>query len=232
MTFHNPVMVNEVLHYLNLHDAGVYVDCTLGGGGHLAALAETAPAARFIGLDADPEAIQFARRRLDHIGPRLQLVLSNFRHLDTVLAELGANEVDGIIFDLGVSLHQLTTATRGFSYDTDGPLDMRMDPAQPQDAARLVRNGNYETIREILKDLGEVHNPGKIAWLIDRQKHQLKTTGDLQRLVAQAVPRRYLKKNLAQVFQALRIAVNDELGNLSQGLEASARLLKKKDASW
>jgi len=232
MTFHNPVMVKEVLHYLNPQIKAVYVDCTLGGGGHLAALAEHVPGARLVGLDTDSEAIQFARTRLAQFSSRLQFVLTNFRHLDSALAELGINQVDGILFDLGVSLYQLTTASRGFSYDADGPLDMRMDPARPQDASRLVRDSNYETMRGILKDYGEVHNPGKIARLIDQQKQRLNTTGDLGRLIAHAVPRRYLRKNLAQVFQALRIAVNDELGSLSQGLEASARLLKKKGASW
>ena len=140
---HRPVLIGEVLAFLQPRSGGSYVDCTVGAGGHAAAILDaSAPDGRLIGLDADPDALRLAEARLRPFGSRAQLVQSNYRHLRRVMERLNAGPADGILFDLGVSSMQLDQAARGFSFRAEGPLDMRMDPAAPRSAADLVNTRN------------------------------------------------------------------------------------------
>lgn len=228
MDFHVPVMVEEVLHYLDLKEGGVYLDCTTGGGGHLKAIAEKTSTARLIGIDCDQEALEFAEYRLSPFAPRIRLTRANFRNLKAVLKFLEVDEVDGILFDLGVSLHQLAEAHRGFGFDVDGPLDMRMDLDSTARAQDLINHANVISLRDTLKNYGEVRNASQLARNILDSRTRIKTTQDLRNVIARSVPARYLKKTLAQVFQAIRISVNSELDNLKVGLTQAQEVLKKK----
>ncbi len=229
MAFHIPVLVDEVINYLAPKEGGIYLDCTLGGGGHIEALAKKTSRTRFIGIDQDSEALAYAKRRLTPFAPRIKLFQENFINLSRVIKEAGIDTVDGILFDLGVSFHQLTTPARGFGFDIDGPIDMRMNQSQPQSAFELIKTVDLLTLKNILKAYGEVRHAGRIAKSIIRSRNQLATTSDLKNIIAQTVPYRYLRKNLAQVFQAIRISVNNELVNLKSALAHTIQVLKKKD---
>ncbi len=225
--FHQPVLCAEVLHWLNLHDnTTVYCDCTVGGGGHLKAMAAATMTARFIGLDWDPDALVFARENLSDHRARMTLIEDNFSNLGLNLDRLSIRRVDGILFDLGVSYHQLRTPARGFSYANDGPLSMRMSPAAP-DLRDVLNRASREEIVNVLRRYGDVHSARRLGDLIYDHRRCLQTTFDLRGLIESSVPARFLTKNLHKVFQAFRIWVNDEIANLQAGLTQAVSRLKE-----
>jgi 16S rRNA (cytosine1402-N4)-methyltransferase len=211
---------------MNLREDGVYCDCTVGGAGHLLAMLRMTEQARFIGLDCDPEAVAYARRAVDEYSNRCSIFEKNFINLDLILDRINVPHVDGILFDLGVSYHQVTTPERGFSFEREGDLLMRMSPQDPGLREKL-HDAGQEELSSVLREYGEVRNYRKIARMIIERRDSICTTLDLRRVIEEAVPKRYLKKNLHKVFQSLRIWVNDELAKLKQGLIVAYRALKK-----
>jgi 16S rRNA (cytosine1402-N4)-methyltransferase len=224
-------MLAEVLKVLNPRSGGLYVDGTLGAGGHAAAiLAASAPGGRLLGLDRDPRALSLARERLAEFGGRVRLVRTTFDHIGKELASWGQGLADGVLLDLGVSSMQLDEAGRGFSFRRDDPLDMRMGGEGPSAADLLARLDEAE-LAALFKRLGEESQSRRIARGIVRARAQepIATTGRLASVVEQALPaaeRRKRKLHPAtKVFQALRLAVNDELGMLERFLEQAPDLL-------
>ncbi len=178
---------------------------------------EKTKSARFIGIDWDPEALECAQNRLAVYKERVMLFRDNFARLDSILNTLNVKHLDGVLFDLGASLHQLTAPDRGFSFNYDGMLSMQMSP----EAVPLYQKLSYaseKTVYEILKKYGDVHRARSIAHSIFENRQHLRTTFELRNLVEKHCPRRFLKKNLHCIFQAFRIWVNDELANLQKGL--------------
>jgi 16S rRNA (cytosine1402-N4)-methyltransferase len=226
MRFHEPVLVHEVLEYMNIKENnGVYCDCTVGGGGHLLAMLKTSKGARFVGIDCDPEALAYAQERLRPYGTRCMLCEDNFINIGLILKRFQIEKLDGVLFDLGVSYHQLTTPQRGFSFDRDGALTMRMSPYTITLKEKIL-SASKQDIIHVLKTYGDVRNNRKIGTVIFEQKHSLQTTFDLRRLVENHIPRRYVMKNLRKIFQALRIWVNDELNNLRHAIISAFGLLR------
>ncbi|MFZ5627089.1 MAG: 16S rRNA (cytosine(1402)-N(4))-methyltransferase RsmH [Bacillota bacterium] len=229
---HKSVLLEECMAALNLRSGGVYVDCTLGGGGHSQEiLLRTGPDGKLVAFDQDPAAIRAAGERLKEFGERVTLVQSNFVKLEEKLQELGYTGVDGILFDLGVSSYQLDTPERGFSYQHDAVLDMRMDPTQPISARDLLNEWPEAEIARIIREYGEERWANKIAALIVRERtnRPLETTGQLVELIKRAIPvkaRTGGPHPAKRTFQALRIAVNNELENFRSALLQAVRMLK------
>ncbi|MBI4418435.1 MAG: 16S rRNA (cytosine(1402)-N(4))-methyltransferase RsmH [Ignavibacteriales bacterium] len=227
--FHTPVLLEESLSLLRPVPGGTYVDATVGGGGHAAAvLDKSLPGGRCIGIDTDREAIAEATTRLASYGNRFVPVLANFGTLDSVLARLSVSEVDGILFDLGVSSHQLDEPSRGFSFRADEPLDMRMDRTQTLHAAEVVNTYTVQELTEVIRRFGEERYAKRVAASIvrSRSKRPLETTGDLASAITQTLGHAAGIKSLARVFQAIRIEVNRELEQLTNGLEHAIRLTR------
>lgn len=230
---HMPVLPAEVLRYMAPRPGGIYLDGTLGGGGHAAMVLEaTAPDGILIGLDRDEQALAAARARLARFGERALLFHRNFAELDALLAELGIAGLDGFLLDLGVSSHQLDTGERGFSFQLDAPLDMRMDTASGTTAAELVNELPEGELARIIREYGEERWAKRIAVFIVRARAEapIETTLQLVDLIKGAIPRGAWEERLhpaTRTFQALRIAVNDELGSLERGVTAALRLLHK-----
>ncbi len=217
---HRTVMLDETLAALSPRSGGLYADATLGGGGHTEGiLRASAPDGRVIGIDRDPAALEAARERLSEFAPRVTFVHGAFASVAQLLAEVGEPQVDGLIADIGVSSPQLDAAERGFSFRSDGPLDMRMDPTTGQTAAELIDSLTETELADVIYQLGEERKSRRIARVIKEVANagQLHTTGDLQAAVHRAVGGRRGKIDPAtRTFQALRIAVNDELGQLDR----------------
>lgn len=228
---HVPVLLAEAIEWLAPRPGACFLDATLGGGGHAEALLERiGPDGRLIGLDADPGAVERARGRLAGFGKRFEAVQSRFSRLRSVAAARGIETVDGVLMDLGVSSDQIDEPARGFSFREDGPLDMRMDPLEPVTAADLVARLDERELADLLWRYGEEPRSRRIARRIveTRERAPLRTTRELADLVAQARggrPRPGLHP-ATQTFQALRIAVNREMDELSAGLEQAAGLLR------
>lgn len=228
---HKPVMLKEVLEMLAVKPDGTYVDCTVGSGGHAAGILELlGREGRLIGLDRDPEALAAARVRLGN-DPRVQLVRANFRGLGAVLEELGISGVDGVLYDLGVSSYQLDNPGRGFTYWEDVPLDMRMDREDPVTAADLVNTLDGKELARIIREYGEERWATRIADFIvaARARQPITTTGQLVEVIKNAVPagaRRIGPHPARRTFQALRIAVNQELEALKESLAQAIAVLK------
>jgi 16S rRNA (cytosine1402-N4)-methyltransferase len=228
-SYHTPVLREEVLTWLITSTDGVYVDATLGGGGHAESILQRLdPTGMLIGFDADPDAIQFAAARLSGFGERATLVHDNFRNITAALAQRGINLVSGILFDLGVSSYQLDEPSKGFSFRGDDRLDMRMDPSQVLDARTLLNQYDETELAEVFWIYGEERASHSLARAIARQrtKAPLETTGELVAVVKSVVGERFLIKTLARVFQALRIEVNKELENLTEALAQAILLLQ------
>ena len=181
---------------------------------------------RFVGVDCDPDAIEYSRQVTSAYSKRCLLSEDNFINLDLILDKFNVGSVDGVLFDLGVSYHQLKTPSRGFSYELEGSLLMNMSPRTMSLSNRLKR-GRKDEIIKVLKEFGDVRNYRKLGQGIYDARKNLDSTLDLRRLVEGSVPHRFLKKNLQKVFQALRIWTNDELSNLSQVLPVAFRRLNK-----
>lgn len=226
-------MVRQVVELLGPRPGGVYVDATVGAGGHARALLEREPSVRIVGLDRDPEALAVAARRLEAWRDRVVLLRADFSELEAKLRDLGLQRVDGILFDLGVSSLQLDTPGRGFTYQVDeAPLDMRMDPALPLTAADLLNRLPKERLARIFREYGEERWASRIAAFVveARRRQPLERTGDLVACIKAAVPaaaRRTGGHPARRVFQALRIAVNDELGQLERALPQAMRALRE-----
>lgn len=227
---HRPVMAREAVELLGVRPGGRYVDATLGTGGHaLEILRASGPDGLVVGLDWDEEALRIARERLRPFGERVILRRANFADLPQVLEELGLGEVDGVLFDLGVSSLQLERPERGFSFQLEGPLDMRMDRRLPLRAADLVNRWPLARLERLLRELGGERWARRIARAIVRRRavRPFESTRDLAETVRMAVPRCGHRLHPAtRTFQALRIAVNDELGNLRRALEGLPRALR------
>lgn len=229
---HRPVLLEEVLAILRPQSGGRYLDATVGLGGHAEAiLAESAPAGRLYGIDRDAEALALARDRLGRFGDRVELCRADFAGLSAITAEQGWGPFDGILFDLGVSSFQLDDASRGFSFMREGPLDMRMDRhGCERSAAELLARISERDLARLLQEYGEERWARRIASRIvqERQTRPLTSTAQLARLVAAAVPRRAWPRRIhvaTRTFQALRIAVNNELARLRRGLQDAVALL-------
>lgn len=229
---HRPVMPDEVLALLEPKPGEVFLDGTVGGGGHARLILEaSAPDGRLIGLDQDPEALRKAAEVLAPFAGRVWLRHSNFSAATEVLAELGIDGLDGALFDLGVSSHQLDTAERGFSFRNDAPLDMRMDPTGGTTAAELVNTLPVAELTRIFREYGEERWAGRIARRIEqvRRETPLLTTGQLAELISKTVPGGQVPGRIhpaTRVFQALRIRVNRELEHVEAGINAAIGLLK------
>jgi 16S rRNA (cytosine1402-N4)-methyltransferase len=224
---HEPVLLRESIELLAPSTDGLYLDGTLGGGGHAEAILEaSSPAGRLIGMDRDPRAIEHARTRLARFGDRVRLYEMNFAEIEDA-PELASARLDGALLDLGVSSPQIDELARGFSYQRDAPLDMRMGP-RGEPARDLLTRAEIDDLTDILRVYGEERHARRIALAIvrERDRHPIETTGRLREIVEGAVPRsEHSLKTVARVFQALRIAVNDELESLSVGLPEIARRL-------
>ncbi|HEY5619521.1 MAG TPA: 16S rRNA (cytosine(1402)-N(4))-methyltransferase RsmH [Vicinamibacterales bacterium] len=226
---HEPVMVAEVVEHLAPARGGVFVDCTVGYGGHTRAILD-AGASRVIGLDRDPEALQHATAALTPYAARVELVHDDYRRLNEVLDARDITGVDGILADLGVSSMQLDEAGRGFSFRRDEPLDMRMDPTAGPTAADAIRDADERTLADVIYEFGEERHARRIARAIieARSRGAVDTTGRLADVVRRAIPRRgYSRIDPAtRTFQAIRIWVNRELEGLDVFLTQAARRLR------
>lgn len=226
-------MLKEVLEYLNVRQGDIVLDATLGGGGHAHALLErVSPGGRLLGIDADRDALTRAGERLRDFDGSFMLVRGNFRDVDTIAAREGVGHLDAALFDVGVSSYQLDNAARGFSIKADGPLDMRMDADGRIRARDIVNKYTEETLSDIIKMFGEERFHRRIAGAIvdARRQKPIETTAELAAVIHRAVGRRYERRGIdpaTRTFQALRIAVNDELDALREGLQKAIGLLRE-----
>ena len=231
MSGHIPVLLEECIKYLNIKPDGIYVDGTLGMGGHSEAILQRLTTGRLISIDRDTYAIERATERLAPYADRLTIVHGNFRDLPEILDEQGVDLVDGMLFDLGVSSPQLDEGGRGFSYMVDAPLDMRMDKSDNIDAWFIVNRWPEDKICRILCDYGEERHAARIARAIAkrRQEQEIKTTLELVDIIKSAMPAAALREKqhpAKRSFQAIRIAVNDELGAVASLMETAPDRLK------
>lgn len=232
---HTPVLLRESIDFLNIKDGGIYVDCTLGGGGHTermvsplhgmergvpSARSESRDGVRILAIDQDQEAIDAAEKRLSEYQ-NIKFIRDNFKNIKATVKE----PVDGILFDLGISSYQIDQPSRGFSIKNDGPLDMRMDKSQELTAEQIVNNFEQEALEKIFFEFGEERFSRRIAKAIIN-KRPVKTTFQLKAIVEKAIPTWKKRESVTRIFQALRIAVNDELTNLEIALSDAIELLK------
>ena len=221
--YHTPVLAATVVALLQPPAGGVVVDATFGGGGHSRELLAAHPSLRLIGIDRDPDAAAEAAR----LGDRLRFVLGDFRHFDDLVRGVGCDEIDGAIFDLGVSSHQLDVGDRGFSFHRLGPLDMRLGPDSALTAGDVVNGWDESRLASVIRRYGEERHAGRIAAAIVAAR-PLGDTRELADVVGSAVPARDRRRAhpARRTFQAIRIAVNDELGALRDGLDAALSVLR------
>ncbi|EGQ0307162.1 16S rRNA (cytosine(1402)-N(4))-methyltransferase RsmH [Staphylococcus pseudintermedius] len=225
MFHHISVLLKETVDQLNIKEDGVYVDCTLGGAGHSQYLLnQLSDEGRLIAIDQDMTAINHAKEKLQQDLHKVTFVHNNFRNLANILAELNIDKVDGILYDLGVSSPQLDVPERGFSYQHNAKLDMRMDQTQPLSAYEVVNTWSYETLVKIFFRYGEEKFSKQIARKIEarRQQQPIETTFDLVTCIKEGIPAKARRKGghpAKRVFQAIRIAVNDELAAFEDSLE-------------
>lgn len=226
--FHEPVMVQEAVEHLRV-ESGVYVDATIGGAGHSEMILKKLQKGRLVGIDLDEEALGFAGQRLEaHSG--WTLVHGNFAQLEQIVKAIpeARHGLAGVLFDLGVSRHQVVTPSRGFSYHAEGPLDMRFSRSlQRRTAFDIVRQSSEREIGRIIQEFGEERYYRRLSRRISQQGRQLRTTASLADAVRFVVPGQSQRKATMRVFQAFRIAVNDELENLRQGLRQAIELLAR-----
>ncbi|MGB8508382.1 MAG: 16S rRNA (cytosine(1402)-N(4))-methyltransferase RsmH [Pyrinomonadaceae bacterium] len=229
---HRPVLLQETIRLLAPERGGLFVDATLGLGGHSEAILEASPLVRVFGIDRDPEALTFARERLKRFGERFRAVHANHQELARVMREAGETEACGVLADLGVSSLQFDTAERGFSFRYDAPLDMRMDATSEEEtASELLARLPEEEIARIIFEYGEERKSRRIArWIVERRERgePIETTARLAELVARAVGHKRSDRihPATRTFQALRIAVNRELEGLGEFVETAVDLLQ------
>ena len=227
---HKPVLLAECIEALHIRPEGIYVDGTLGRAGHSREIAQRLTTGRLICLDRDETAIEAAKIRLADYKDRVTLVHSNFDEMDTVLKDLGISGVDGILMDLGVSSPQLDDGKRGFSYMADAPLDMRMNSEDTLDARQIVNGWSYEELKRILYDYGEERYAPRIAAAICKRREEapIETTLELVDIIRGAMPAAALREKqhpAKRSFQAIRIAVNDELGSVERVMKRAVPCL-------
>lgn len=240
--FHTPVFRKEAIDFLKIKNKGIYVDATLGGGGHLSAMFEAVNDITVIAFDADKDAIEYAKLKL--IRPlrdgvpiksglaeenRIIFVNKNFSYLSSALALNRIDKIDGILFDLGISSHQIITNNRGFSFSHNARLDMRMNQNGNVSAYEVVNFYPEKELARVIHEYGEDRYWKRITKKIveSRTKKPIKTTFQLRELIEDVIPKRYSIKSIARVFQAIRIEVNKELDSLKKGLESAVPVLKK-----
>ena len=228
---HYSVLLEETVDGLNIKPDGIYVDGTLGGAGHSSRIAAALTTGTLVGIDRDSIALKAAGERLAPFGDRVKLAHSNFSEVENVLQELGLSGMDGMLMDLGVSSPQLDDGQRGFSYMADAPLDMRMNNDDSFDAAQLVNTWSQEELKRILYDYGEERYAPQIAAAICRRREQkpIETTLELVDIIRSAMPPAALREKqhpAKRSFQAIRSAVNDELGSVEKVMRDAIRLLK------
>lgn len=225
--YHLPVLANQCAEYLNLRPGGIYVDATVGGGGHSLKFFEIEPKIRLFAFDQDDEALTHAGKVLEKHNP--VFIKSNFRHLRTELALRKISNIDGILFDLGVSSHQLDEAERGFSFDKEAALDMRMDRESELSAKQVINEYDARELRRIFKEYGEDNLAGRIAKAIEQERSnkKIESTGELAKIIEQVAGKgsKESLKTKVRIFQALRICVNDELDALSFALQDAINIL-------
>jgi 16S rRNA (cytosine1402-N4)-methyltransferase len=229
---HQPVLLNEVLDKLEIKADGIYVDCTIGGAGHSQEIVkELGTKGQLIGIDQDRAAMKAAAEKLSAAEPKIDLVRNNYSNLNTVLDDLDIKKVDGFLFDLGVSSYQLDEPERGFSYRYDAPLDMRMDQRQSKTAAVIVNSYSQQRLTKIIRDYGEENWAQRIAeFIVDyRQEEEIETTFELVEIIKNAIPasaRRSGGHPAKRTFQALRIAVNNELEIIETAIKDAVNKLR------
>lgn len=229
--YHKPVLLNETINMLSVRPGGIYMDATLGGGGHFMEILERAQGqGKFIGIDQDEDAISNAVKTFSKYGGQIDFVHDNFKNIKHITERLNLKGIDGIIFDLGVSSFQLDEGSRGFSYMKDAPLDMRMDRRSCLTAEQVVNEMDREALKGIFKEYGEEAWAGRIAdFICERRKNgRIATTGQLTEIIKDAIPARARRKGphpAKRVFQALRIYVNKELEILESSLKDAVEVL-------
>lgn len=230
---HVSVLLNETIDGLNINPDGIYVDGTLGGGGHAYEVCKRlSDKGRLIGIDQDGEALEAAREHLKEFEDKITLVRSNYCEIDTILKDLDINKVDGIVLDLGVSSYQLDNLERGFSYKSDAPLDMRMDQRQVKTAADVVNTYSENELFRIIRDYGEDKFAKNIAKhiVMERQKKPFETTAQLSEVIKHSIPMKFQNKGghpAKKTFQAIRIEVNKELTVLRDSIDKMIELLNE-----
>ncbi|MDD6716252.1 MAG: 16S rRNA (cytosine(1402)-N(4))-methyltransferase RsmH [Firmicutes bacterium] len=228
---HTSVLLQETISQLNIRPDGIYVDGTLGGAGHSFEIAKRlTDGGRLVGIDQDKDAIAAAVKRLEPYQDRVTIVRSNYENMPQVLSQLGIDGVDGILLDLGVSSYQLDNPERGFSYNTDEPLDMRMDQDNPVSARQILNTWSVEKIEQIIRDYGEEKFAARIAKNIaaQREKKPLETTGELAAIIRASIPMKMQVRGgnpCKRTFQAIRIACNRELDVLRDSIDGMIGLL-------
>ncbi|KYO66673.1 16S rRNA (cytosine(1402)-N(4))-methyltransferase RsmH [Thermovenabulum gondwanense] len=229
--YHKPIMIKEVLNYLNVKEEGIYVDATLGGAGHFQEILKKAgEKGLVIGIDRDIESIENAKEKFKD-NKNAIFVHDNFKNLKGILKDLNISSIDGILYDLGVSSYQLDKEERGFSYQKDAPLDMRMDTRQKLTARDVVNTYDKEELKRIIYEYGEERFAGRIAnFIVERRKNKpIETTLELVEVIKDAIPAKARRKGphpAKRTFQALRIFVNEELVGLEQAFKDAISLLK------
>jgi len=231
--FHKPVMVREVVESLRCKRGGIYLDGTIGGGGHAyEILKKTSPEGILIGIDIDDEAILESEKHLKPFGSRKILVKANYADIGNILADLNIPKVDGILLDLGVSSHQFKTAERGFSFSLPAPLDMRMDRSRGKRAYDLINTLPDKELERIIRDYGEEIMASRIVKAISAKRKQtpIRTTAELAAIIIESLPPQFRRKRIhpaTKTFQAIRIAVNDELLSLSRAINSGIDVLDR-----
>jgi len=226
---HLPVLIEETISRLYTDPDGIYLDGTVGFGGHAEALlSKLSKDGQLIGIDLDPYALEYTEKRLSAPQNSYSLLNGNYREYPFLLQTLGVDTLTGILFDLGTSSSQLNTGRRGFSFQEDAPLDMRLNPNADYSAYDFLNNSAESEISDVIREYGEERHNRKIAQMIYKavQSSAMKTTFDLKQAVSKCVHPRFLNKSLARVFQAIRIKINDELASLKDALEHSTQWLK------
>lgn len=220
---HTPVLLKETLEFLNPKEGKVFVDCTLGRGGHIESLKLQNPKSKIYGIDQDQNALDAAKEHLAKFSD-IEYIQDNFKNLKNIIQE----PVDGFLFDLGVSSHQIDTAGRGFSIQKDGPLDMRMDQKQKLNAEKIVNTYSEKDLQRIFKEFGEERFSHRIAKSImaARKTGKIDSTLKLKQIIEKAIPTWRKRESVTRIFQALRIGVNNELENLQSALAAAIDLLR------
>ena len=228
--YHEPVMVKEVIESLLVSKTGIYVDCTVGGAGHSYAILKETDAF-LVGIDCDDQALQYAEKRLAEFGSRKVLIRANFADLGKILKDLNIEKVDGVLLDLGVSSHQLDTEQRGFSFNQQALLDMRMDRSLKISAYDIVNSFAQDELENIIRLYGEEKMAARIARAISKKRQQspIETTIELASIIASCMPAKLKWQKIhpaTRTFQAIRIAVNNELDNIKPAIDAAAEALK------
>ena len=226
---HKPVLLEETVSQLITNLNGTYLDCTIGFGGHSSEILKKLDKnGKLIGIDYDPYALEYSKERLAKSNKNFELFLSNYSDLKKILSSLNLNQVDGILFDLGISSYQVDSGYKGLSYKIDAPLDMQLGLDQKNNLKELLHNSTESEIADIIYEYGEERGSRKIAKSIFNyiKKNKMETNQDLVKSIEGAVPKRFLNKTLSRVFQSFRIKVNDELNNIVYSVIDAIHLLK------